>query len=61
MGKVIPLMEYPDPLQAAEETTTSEFTADRVPFKDDLAPTATFPKFNEEGDTARVPGALVGA
>jgi hypothetical protein len=60
-GNVIPLTEYPDPLQAADETITSAFVADNVPVIDELLPTATFPKFNAEGETASVPGVLPGA
>jgi hypothetical protein len=59
-GNVMPLTEYPDPLQAAEETVTSAFLADKVPVKDELLPTATFPKFSEDGDTASAPAALLG-
>ena len=59
-GNVIPVTEYPDPLQAAEETVTSAFVADKVPVKDELLPTATFPKFSEEGDTASAPAVLLG-
>jgi hypothetical protein len=59
-GKVIPLTEYPDPLQVAEETTTSAFVADKVPVKDELLPTVTLPKFSVEGETASVPEVLLG-
>jgi hypothetical protein len=55
IGKEIPLTEYPDPLQAADETVTSALAADRVPVKDELLPTATFPKFSVDGDTASDP------
>lgn len=54
-GKVIPLTEYPEPFQAAEETTTSALVADRVPVRDELLPTATLPKLNVDGETASVP------
>lgn len=59
-GKVIPLTEYPDPFQAAEETTTSPLLADKVPVNAELLPTATFPKFIVEGDTMSVPSPLLG-
>jgi hypothetical protein len=58
-GNVIPLTEYPDPLQAAEDTVTSAFVADKVPVKDELLPTATFPKLSDDGDTASVPAVLL--
>lgn len=57
---MIPLTEYPDPFQAAEETTTLAFVADKVPVKDELPPTATFPKLRDDGDTASVPVVLLG-
>ncbi len=58
IGNVIPLTEYPEPIHAAEETTTSAFVAYRVPFKEELSPTATFPKFSAAGETASVPDVL---
>jgi hypothetical protein len=51
----MPLTEYPEPFQAADEIVTSSLVADRVPVNDALLPTATLPKLSEEGDTARVP------
>jgi len=56
----MPLTAYPDPFHSAEETTTSALVADNVPVKDELLPTATFPKPNVVGDTASVPAALPG-
>ena len=55
MGKLTPLTEYPDPLQAAEETVTSAFEADNVPVNDELLPTVTFPKLRVVGATAKAP------
>lgn len=57
-GKVIPLNEYPEPFQAADETTTSAFDADKVPVKDELLPTFTFPKLSVDGETVRAPTLL---
>jgi len=57
-GNVIPVTEYPDPLQAAVEMVTSAVVADKLPFKVAVFPTATLPKFNVEGETARVPAWL---
>jgi hypothetical protein len=54
-GKVTPLTEYPDPLQAADATVTSAVEADSVPVSDELLPTATLPKLSVEGDTASAP------
>lgn len=54
-GKVMPLTAYPEPFQAADEMVTSAVVAERVPVKDAVLPTATFPKLSEEGDTANVP------
>ena len=59
IGNVIPLTEYPEPFQAADETTTSALGADKVPVKDELLPTFTFPKFSVEGETAKVPTLLL--
>ena len=51
----MPLTEYPDPFHAADETVTSADVAVRVPVKAVLLPTTTLPKFNVEGETARLP------
>ncbi len=57
-GNVIPLTAYPDPFHAADETTTSEPVADKVPVNTELLPTATLPKFNVAGVTDSVPALL---
>ena len=59
IGNVIPLTEYPEPFQAADETTTSALEADKEPIKDELLPTFTFPKFSVDGETAKVPTLLL--
>lgn len=51
----MPLTEYPEPFQAADETVTSDLLAERVAVKDELPPTATFPKFSDEGETPSEP------
>lgn len=59
VGNVIPVTEYPDPLQAAEDTVTSAFVAEKVPVKDELLPTATFPKLSDDGDSTSAPAVLL--
>ena len=51
-GKLIPLMEYPSPLHAADDTVTLALVAVRVPGNALLAPTGTLPKFIDGGETA---------
>jgi len=51
VGKVIPLKEYPDPLQLAEETLILDPAALRVPVWCWLFPTSMLPKFIAEGLT----------
>jgi hypothetical protein len=37
---------------------TSAFVADKVPVKDELLPTATFPKLSDDGDSTSAPAVL---
>ena len=61
-GKLIPLIEYPGPLQDALETEILELPAVRVPVMFLLLPTATLPKARVAGAATKLPsGAATGA
>lgn len=59
-GNVMPLTEYPVPFQSAVVMVMSALLADNVPDNEELLPTLTLPKLNDDGETFSVPALLVG-